>query len=73
MGGEAPLRAPSSYPKLAAHPVGQHIKDIYIDRLRQFTANGQYERQNLVSYARPFHLPWILKRQQRLQWTGLNG
>lgn len=49
MGGEAPSRAPSSLPKMAAHPVGQHIRDIYLDRLRQFTARGQYEGQNLVS------------------------
>ncbi|KAL1963370.1 hypothetical protein VTN77DRAFT_8386 [Rasamsonia byssochlamydoides] len=49
MGGEAPSRAPSSYPKLASRPVGQHIKNIYIDRLRQFTARGQYEKENLVA------------------------
>lgn len=34
---------------MAAHPVGQHIRNIYVDRLRQFTATGQYEGHNLVS------------------------
>jgi alpha-mannosidase len=48
MGGEASSK-PSSYPKLAARPVGQQIRDIYKDRLRQFTAGGQYEGQNLCS------------------------
>lgn len=51
MGGENQSRAPSSYPKLAERPVGQHIKNIYIERLRQFTAGGQYQGQNLVEYA----------------------
>lgn len=49
MGGETVSRASSTLPKLAEHPVGQHITNIYRDRLRQFTATGQYEGQNLVS------------------------
>ncbi|KAJ9360543.1 alpha-mannosidase [Paecilomyces variotii] len=49
MGGEAVSRAPSSLPKLAERPVGQHITNIYRDRLRQFTSGGQYQGQNLVS------------------------
>ncbi|KAJ5161196.1 hypothetical protein N7492_006588 [Penicillium capsulatum] len=53
MGGEAPHLAPapatSSLPRLAERPVGQRITKIYTDRLKQFTATGQYEGQNLVS------------------------
>jgi alpha-mannosidase len=54
MGGEALLSSSSqqssaSYPKLAHRPVGQQIRSIYTERLRQFTANGQYEGHNLVS------------------------
>ncbi|OXV11349.1 hypothetical protein Egran_00891 [Elaphomyces granulatus] len=49
MGGEAPQRAPSSYPKLVTRPVGQRPKNIYTDRLGQFTAGGQYDRYNLTS------------------------
>lgn len=49
MGGETVSRAPSSLPKLAERPVGQHITNIYRDRLRQFTSGGQYQGQNLVS------------------------
>ncbi|KAI9927782.1 Glycoside hydrolase, 38 vacuolar alpha mannosidase [Aspergillus wentii] len=50
MGGDAPSRAPSSLPRVPERPVGQRIKSIYTDRLKQFTATGQYEGQNLVSY-----------------------
>ncbi|KAJ5768558.1 hypothetical protein N7533_001141 [Penicillium manginii] len=52
MGGEAPHIAPTasnSLPRLAERPVGQRITKIYTDRLKQFTATGQYEDQNLVS------------------------
>lgn len=53
MGGEAPqLVVPTtsnSLPRLAERPVGQRITKIYTDRLKQFTSNGQYEGQNLVS------------------------
>ncbi|KAJ5594089.1 uncharacterized protein N7459_000297 [Penicillium hispanicum] len=52
MGGETPHLAPApapSLPRLAERPVGQRITKIYTDRLRQFTATGQYEGQNLVS------------------------
>jgi alpha-mannosidase len=48
MGGE-PSSKPSSYPKLAARPVGQQIHNIYKDRLRQFTDGGQYRGQNLIA------------------------
>lgn len=50
MGGEANLRAPpSAYPKLVERPVGQHIKNIYTDRLRQFTDEGLYKEDGLAS------------------------
>lgn len=57
MGGETGSKVvpnTSSYPKLATRPVGQQIESIYTDRLRQFTAGGQYSRQNLVAYILPF-------------------
>jgi alpha-mannosidase len=50
MGGDVPRQASSSLPRAPDGPVGQHIRGIYTDRLRQFTANGQYEGQNLISY-----------------------
>lgn len=50
MGGGVMLGTPSLLPQKPEHPVGQRIKGIYTDRLRQFTATGQYEGQNLVSY-----------------------
>lgn len=50
MGGDIPRQAFSSLPRAPSGPVGQRIHGIYTDRLRQFTANGQYEGQNLVSY-----------------------
>lgn len=53
MGGETPHLNPAPVPKtlpvLANRPVGQRITQIYTDRLKQFTAKGQYEGQNLVS------------------------
>ncbi|EER25893.1 Glycosyl hydrolases family 38 protein [Coccidioides posadasii C735 delta SOWgp] len=49
MGGEAPRGAPSNYPTFAEKPVGQKITSIYKDRLRQFTATGQYQGHNLVA------------------------
>ncbi|KAJ5712725.1 hypothetical protein N7493_009193 [Penicillium malachiteum] len=52
MGGEAPHLAPTAskgIPILADRPVGQRITKLYTDRLRQFTATGQYDGQNLVS------------------------
>lgn len=50
MAGGVQLGAPSSLPRTPEHPVGQRIKGIYTNRLRQFTATGQYEGENLVSY-----------------------
>ncbi|MCJ1477518.1 Alpha-mannosidase 2C1 [Lambiella insularis] len=48
MGGETQTRATaSSYPKLAAGPVGLQIRNIYRERLGQFTGGGQYEGHNL--------------------------
>ena len=47
MGATAPKQAPI-YPVLAEQPVGQHITSIYKDRLRQFTATGQYQGHNLL-------------------------
>lgn len=53
MGGGNPFsNAPpgiSSYPQLNFTPKGRQIRDIYQDRLRQFTAQGQYESKNLRS------------------------
>ncbi|KAJ6157462.1 hypothetical protein N7470_005054 [Penicillium chermesinum] len=53
MGGEPPHhnRAPvtKALPVLADRPVGQRINKIYTDRLKNFTAKGQYEGQNLVA------------------------
>ncbi|KAE8352114.1 galactose mutarotase-like domain-containing protein [Aspergillus coremiiformis] len=49
MGGDVPRQASSSLPQTPSGPVGQRIRGIYTDRLRQFTANGQYEGQNLIS------------------------
>lgn len=55
MGGDVPLRAPSSLPRAPEHPVGQRIKSIYTDRLRQFTDSGQYREQSLISYVYPIN------------------
>lgn len=44
------LGVPSTLPRTPQRPVGQRIKSIYTDRLRQFTQTGQYEGDNLVSY-----------------------
>ncbi|KAA8645925.1 hypothetical protein EYZ11_002508 [Aspergillus tanneri] len=49
MGGDIPRHAVNYLPKTAAHPVGQRIKNIYTDRLRQFTETGQYKTQNLIA------------------------
>jgi alpha-mannosidase len=48
MGGETHIK-PSGvvYPKLVERPVGQQIRGIYKDRLRQFTDGGQYRGHNL--------------------------
>ena len=52
MGGEKQSRITgSSFPKLAAGPVGQQIHNIYKDRLSRFTDHGQFESQNLQAYA----------------------
>ncbi|ORY15007.1 glycosyl hydrolases family 38 N-terminal domain-domain-containing protein [Clohesyomyces aquaticus] len=50
MGGDTHRIMPVSkdYPKLAAGPVGQQIRHIYEDRLRQFTDGGQYREQGLL-------------------------
>ncbi|KAJ5769373.1 CAZyme family GH38 [Penicillium odoratum] len=52
MGGDphfTPTPATKTLPVLAERPVGQRITKIYTDRLKQFTAKGQYEGQNLLS------------------------
>lgn len=49
MGGGQVLPESSDYPKLNFEPKGQQIRSIYQDRLKQFTAHGQYESQNLRS------------------------
>jgi hypothetical protein len=51
MGGEShPRITSSSYPKLVERPVGQHIKNIYLDRLRQFVDDGQYRINGLKAF-----------------------
>ncbi|KAK6337991.1 Glycoside hydrolase, 38 vacuolar alpha mannosidase [Orbilia brochopaga] len=47
MGGETRTMQSSGYPQLATDPKGQQIHNIYLDRLRQFTAGGQYKNQSL--------------------------
>jgi alpha-mannosidase len=50
-GGSHPSMAPAStYPRLASKPVGKQIHKLYLDRLRQFTDNGQYRNQGLLPY-----------------------
>ncbi|KAI9679938.1 MAG: Glycoside hydrolase, 38 vacuolar alpha mannosidase [Caeruleum heppii] len=49
MGGQHRSRASSSYPKLASAPVGQQVHSIYLQRLGQFTGEGQYASKNLLS------------------------
>lgn len=49
MGGGQVLPESSGYPKLNFEPKGQQIRSIYQDRIKQFTAHGQYESQNLRS------------------------
>ncbi|CAK4031859.1 glycoside hydrolase family 38 [Lecanosticta acicola] len=41
--------ATPSYPQLALRPKGKLIHDIYKDRLKQFTDNGQYKQQGLLA------------------------
>ena len=63
MGGETHTKpSGSSYPKMAAGPVGQQIHSIYKDRLGQFTSGGQYESQNLLGYV----LRQFLSRSNRV-------
>jgi alpha-mannosidase len=49
MGGETHTqwKPASSYPEQAPKPVGKWISNLYKDRINQFTAGGQYEKQNL--------------------------
>jgi alpha-mannosidase len=56
-GGSHPSMAPAStYPRLASKPVGKQIHKLYLDRLRQFTDNGQYRNQGLLPYILyPYH------------------
>ncbi|KAE8149958.1 galactose mutarotase-like domain-containing protein [Aspergillus avenaceus] len=49
MGGDVPRQTTSTLPRAATGPVGQRIRGIYTDRLKQFTSTGQYEKQNLLS------------------------
>ncbi|KAL5042633.1 hypothetical protein BDW71DRAFT_136726 [Aspergillus fruticulosus] len=48
MGGDILRQAPSSLPRGPDGPVGQRIRSIYTDRLKQFTSSGQYQSQNLI-------------------------
>jgi alpha-mannosidase len=45
------MASASTYPRMAAKPVGKQIHNLYTDRLRQFTDNGQYRNQGLLPYA----------------------
>jgi alpha-mannosidase len=57
-GGSHPSMAPAStYPRLASKPVGKQIHKIYLDRLRQFTDNGQYRNQGLLPYTSIYIVP----------------
>lgn len=49
MGGGQAAAESSGYPKLNFAPKGHQIRDIYQDRIKQFTAEGQYASQNLRS------------------------
>jgi len=50
MGGETASRpSTGSYPRLAAGPVGKKIHNIYTNRLRMFTDNGQYYDDGLLA------------------------
>lgn len=49
MGGGQASAESSGYPKLNFNPKGHQIRDIYQDRIKQFTAEGQYASQNLRS------------------------
>lgn len=49
MGGGQAAAESSGYPKLNFNPKGHQIRDIYQDRIKQFTAEGQYASQNLRS------------------------
>ncbi|KAL1841370.1 hypothetical protein VTK73DRAFT_3499 [Phialemonium thermophilum] len=51
MGGETDTqkKPKGSYPVHAPKPVGQLISNIYRDRIKQFTAGGQYEKYNLLA------------------------
>jgi alpha-mannosidase len=50
MGGEThrAMALSSSYPKLAAGPVGKQIHSIYQSRLNQFMDGGQYREQGII-------------------------
>lgn len=39
----------TAYPQLAVRPKGKQIENIYRDRLRQFTDNGQYKAHGLLA------------------------
>lgn len=47
-GGQVPAGF-SDYPKLNFTPKGQQIRNIYQDRIKQFTSEGQYASKNLRS------------------------
>ena len=49
--------AASTYPKLAAGPVGKQIHSIYQERLRMFTSHGQYADSSLLAYVFVLKIP----------------
>ena len=52
MGGGTPQNnvVSSGYPRFSAAPKAKQIHSIYRDRLRQFTDEGQYYENGLLSY-----------------------
>ena len=52
MGGAGqPIVPAAAYPKISSGPKAKYIHSIYRDRLRQFTDQGQFYRNGLMSYA----------------------
>ncbi|TLD25936.1 glycoside hydrolase family protein [Venturia nashicola] len=48
MGGSHNTPTATKYPTLVEKPVGKQIHNLYLDRLRQFTDDGQYKKQGLL-------------------------
>lgn len=60
MGGETDkaTKPKFDYPRYVPGPVGKRITNIYKDRIQQFTAEGQWQNDNLLAYVlRPVNVP----------------